>query len=60
LSVAEYGTAVSDRFTARGLGPVLLAGHSIGTQVAAEAAAGHPDVSCWPAPRWCPTASTLR
>jgi pimeloyl-ACP methyl ester carboxylesterase len=45
LTVAEYGTAVSDWLTARRLGPVVLGGHSSGTQVAAEAAAGRADVA---------------
>jgi pimeloyl-ACP methyl ester carboxylesterase len=45
LTVAEYGRAVADWLTARQLGPVVLAGHSSGTQVAAEAAAGNPDVA---------------
>jgi len=44
LSVPEYGAAVIDWLTARRLGGVVLAGHSSGTQVAAEAAVGHPDV----------------
>jgi pimeloyl-ACP methyl ester carboxylesterase len=44
LSVAEYGRAVSDWLDARRLGPVLLAGHSSGTQVAVEAALGRTDV----------------
>ena len=43
-SVAEFGRAVVDWLAARRLGPVVLAGHSSGTQVAAEAASGHPDV----------------
>jgi pimeloyl-ACP methyl ester carboxylesterase len=45
LSVPEFGRAVAEWLTARDLGPVILAGHSSGTQVAAEAAAGHPDVA---------------
>jgi pimeloyl-ACP methyl ester carboxylesterase len=36
---------VADWLTARRLGRVVLAGHSSGTQVAAEAAVGHPDVA---------------
>lgn len=44
LSVLEFGLAVADWLTTRHLGPVVLAGHSSGTQVAAEAAVGHPDV----------------
>jgi pimeloyl-ACP methyl ester carboxylesterase len=38
LSVPEFGRAVADWLTAQRLGPVVLAGHSSGTQVAA----GHP------------------
>jgi pimeloyl-ACP methyl ester carboxylesterase len=45
LSVPEFGRAVADWLTSRRLGPVILAGHSSGTQVAAEAAAGHPGVA---------------
>jgi pimeloyl-ACP methyl ester carboxylesterase len=45
LSVPELGRAVADWLTARATGPVVLAGHSSGTQVAAEAAAGHPGVA---------------
>jgi pimeloyl-ACP methyl ester carboxylesterase len=45
LTVEEYGRAVADWLTARRLGPVVLAGHSSGTQVAAEAAAGNPGVA---------------
>lgn len=45
LSVPEFGQAVADWLTAQRLPPVLLAGHSSGTQVAAEAAAGHPCVA---------------
>ena len=45
LSVAEYGHAVADWLTARDLGSVVLAGHSSGTQVAAEAAVAHPGVA---------------
>ncbi|MEV6492623.1 alpha/beta fold hydrolase [Actinoplanes sp. NPDC051633] len=45
LSVPEYGRAVAGWLTATRAEPVLLAGHSSGTQVAAEAAAGHPLVA---------------
>jgi pimeloyl-ACP methyl ester carboxylesterase len=45
LSVPEYGRAVADWLTATRGRPVLLAGHSSGTQVAAEAAPGHPLVT---------------
>jgi pimeloyl-ACP methyl ester carboxylesterase len=45
LSVAEYGQAVAHWLTATRGEPVLLGGHSSGTQVAAEAAAGHPLVA---------------
>jgi pimeloyl-ACP methyl ester carboxylesterase len=45
LSVPEFGRAVADWLTARRLGRVVLAGHSSGTQVAAEAAVGHQDVA---------------
>ena len=45
LSVPEFGRAVADWLAARDGGPVILAGHSSGTQVAAEAAAGHPAVA---------------
>jgi pimeloyl-ACP methyl ester carboxylesterase len=45
LSVPEFGRAVTDWLAARQHEPVILAGHSSGTQVAAEAAAGHPGVS---------------
>src|SRR3954454_16963938 len=45
LSVPEFGRAVADWLTARRLGRLVLAGHSSGTQVAAEAAVGHPDVT---------------
>ncbi|MEH0820737.1 alpha/beta hydrolase [Micromonospora sp. CPCC 205714] len=44
LTVAEFGDTVADWLAAQRLGPVLLAGHSSGTQVAAQAAVGHPDV----------------
>jgi pimeloyl-ACP methyl ester carboxylesterase len=42
LTVPEFGEAVADWFRAQQLGPVLLAGHSSGTQVAAEAALREP------------------
>ena len=45
LSVPEFGLAVAGWLTAHRLGPVILAGHSSGTQVAAEAAVGHPGVA---------------
>ncbi|MBQ0906078.1 alpha/beta fold hydrolase [Micromonospora sp. U21] len=45
LSVPEFGEAVSDWLTRRDLGAVVLAGHSSGTQVAAEAAVNHPGVA---------------
>ncbi|MGS2616257.1 alpha/beta fold hydrolase [Micromonospora sp. LZ34] len=44
LIVAEFGRAVAEWLTARRLGPVVLAGHSSGTQIAAQAAVDHPDV----------------
>lgn len=44
LSVPEYGHAVADWLATHVPGPVILAGHSTGTQVAAEAAAGNPAV----------------
>ncbi|PWU54849.1 alpha/beta hydrolase [Micromonospora sp. S4605] len=44
LTVPEFGRAVGEWLTARRLGPVVLAGHSSGTQVAAQAAVGRPDV----------------
>ncbi|HEX2130139.1 MAG TPA: alpha/beta hydrolase [Actinophytocola sp.] len=44
LSVAEYGDAVAEWLDAAGLPPVVLAGHSSGTQVAAHAAAARPDL----------------
>ncbi|NJP31821.1 alpha/beta fold hydrolase [Micromonospora thermarum] len=44
LNVAQFGEAVADWLAARRLGPVVLAGHSSGTQVAAQATVGHPDV----------------
>jgi pimeloyl-ACP methyl ester carboxylesterase len=45
LSVPEFGRAVADWLSAQRLEPVVLAGHSSGTQVAAEAAAGHRGVA---------------
>jgi pimeloyl-ACP methyl ester carboxylesterase len=45
LSVPEYGRAVAGWLSTQQFGPVVLAGHSSGTQVAAEAAAAHPDVA---------------
>ncbi|MEV6632486.1 alpha/beta fold hydrolase [Actinoplanes sp. NPDC051470] len=45
LSIPEYGQAVAAWLTATRTRPVLLAGHSSGTQVAAEAAPGHPLVA---------------
>ena len=45
LTVSEYGRAVADWLTARRVGPVILAGHSSGTQVAAEAAVDHSGVA---------------
>jgi pimeloyl-ACP methyl ester carboxylesterase len=45
LTVGEFGRAVADWLTARRFGPVVLAGHSSGTQVAAEAAVGHAGVA---------------
>ncbi|MFE9651820.1 alpha/beta fold hydrolase [Micromonospora sp. NPDC006431] len=45
LSVPEFGHAVADWLTTRQPDPVILAGHSSGTQVAAEAAVGHPGVA---------------
>jgi pimeloyl-ACP methyl ester carboxylesterase len=45
LTVAEFGAAVADWLQVRQPGPVVLAGHSSGTQVAAEAAVGHPRVA---------------
>jgi pimeloyl-ACP methyl ester carboxylesterase len=41
LSVPEFGRAVADWITSQRLEPVVLAGHSSGTQVAAEAATSH-------------------
>jgi pimeloyl-ACP methyl ester carboxylesterase len=45
LSVPEFGRAVADWLAAQRLPSVVLAGHSSGTQVAAEAAASRPGVS---------------
>ena len=44
LEVPEYAEAVCDWLDATGLAPVVLAGHSSGTQVAAHAAAARPDL----------------
>lgn len=44
LSVPEYGAAMAEWLDAAGLPPVVLAGHSSGTQVAAHAAAARPDL----------------
>jgi pimeloyl-ACP methyl ester carboxylesterase len=45
LTVVEFGRAVADWLTARHLDRVVVAGHSSGTQVAAEAAVGRPEVA---------------
>lgn len=45
LTVPEFGHCVADWVRAARLGTVVLAGHSSGTQVAAHAAIGHPDVA---------------
>jgi pimeloyl-ACP methyl ester carboxylesterase len=42
LTVPEFGLAVADWMAAHRLGRAVLAGHSSGSQVAAEAAVGHP------------------
>jgi hypothetical protein len=52
--MAEYGQAVANWLTATRTRPVLLAGHSSGTQVAAEPEASYPSP---PAPRWPPPAT---
>ncbi|NGO12615.1 alpha/beta hydrolase [Streptomyces sp. HC44] len=44
LDVREFGSCVADWLRDRDLGRVILVGHSSGTQVAARAAVGHPDV----------------
>lgn len=44
LDVPEYAHAVADWLTARAPGPVVLAGQSGGTQIAARAAVGHAGV----------------
>ncbi|WP_197973796.1 alpha/beta fold hydrolase [Streptomyces gossypiisoli] len=44
LDVPEFGRCVADWLSARELGPVVLVGHSSGTQVAARAALWHRDV----------------
>jgi pimeloyl-ACP methyl ester carboxylesterase len=43
LDVPEFGRAVADWLRYQQLGPVILVGHSSGTQVAAEAALTEPD-----------------
>jgi pimeloyl-ACP methyl ester carboxylesterase len=43
LDVAEYADAVTEWLTSSGLPPVVMAGHSSGTQVAARVAAAVPD-----------------
>jgi pimeloyl-ACP methyl ester carboxylesterase len=45
LGVREYADAVVDWLAAAGQPPVMLAGHSSGTQVAAAAAAARPDLA---------------
>ncbi|MFI2433342.1 alpha/beta fold hydrolase [Streptomyces sp. NPDC018693] len=45
LDVPEFGRCVADWLTARHTEPVILVGHSSGTQVAARAALGHPRVA---------------
>jgi pimeloyl-ACP methyl ester carboxylesterase len=45
LTVAEFGLAVADWLGACRIARVVLAGHSSGSQVAAEAAAGRPDLA---------------
>ncbi len=45
LDVPEFGQCVADWIRAQCLEPVILAGHSSGTQVAARAAVGHPAVA---------------
>jgi pimeloyl-ACP methyl ester carboxylesterase len=44
MDVREFGSCVADWLRERDLGPVVLIGHSSGTQVAARAAVDHPDV----------------
>lgn len=44
LEVQEYAEAVCDWLAAAGLPPVILAGHSSGTQIAAHTAAARPDL----------------
>jgi pimeloyl-ACP methyl ester carboxylesterase len=44
LEVPEYAEAVCDWLDAAGLPPVVLVGHSSGTQVAAHAAAARPEL----------------
>lgn len=45
LDIPDYATAVRDWVDAVPVEPVVLAGHSSGTQVAAEAAAGNPGLA---------------
>ncbi|WP_207946858.1 alpha/beta hydrolase [Actinomadura sp. 7K507] len=45
LDVAQYGTSVAQWLDAADLGPVILAGHSSGTQVAAHTAVQRPDAA---------------
>jgi pimeloyl-ACP methyl ester carboxylesterase len=45
LTLPEYGRSVADWISTTRTGPIVLAGHSSGTQIAAEAAAGHPGVT---------------
>ncbi|WP_158554117.1 alpha/beta fold hydrolase [Micromonospora deserti] len=45
LTVPQFGDAVAHWLAARRLGPVVLAGHSSGTQVAADAALRRDDVA---------------
>jgi pimeloyl-ACP methyl ester carboxylesterase len=44
LDVPQFAEAVSDWLAAAGLPPVIMAGHSSGTQVAAHVAAARPDL----------------
>lgn len=44
LDVPEFGRCVADWLSDRACGPVILVGHSSGTQIAARAAVGHSDV----------------
>ncbi|MEU8804528.1 alpha/beta hydrolase [Spirillospora sp. NPDC048819] len=45
LDVPQYGASVAEWLDAADLGPVIVAGHSSGTQVAAQAAAQRPDAA---------------